>query len=110
MINKIELIDIAYYEEKCIIIDVNLNTLTIIENNVITKKENITLNKDDLKEIIKSFTLSWKNTYKSNTILDGKRTVLNIYTNLETISYTFINKYPENYNEFNKTIKKLVNL
>lgn len=111
MINKIELMESNNNFEKSLIkVDlVNKNVAQIKDDSVI---KNYILNVDSkqLEELTKKYITYWENQYTDNTIIGGIEAELIIYTNEETLKFSFKNMYPYNYNEFIKLLKEMVGI
>lgn len=107
MIQEIEIKETSINENNIMIINLETSTMIQIQNNTVIQNKKITTNIDILN-LIKKFTIHWDNEYKNNSILDGKTVTIKISTKTEIEKYTFKNKYPHNYNEFIRELKKLV--
>lgn len=111
MIEKIEIKELIFSQNEILItIDIVNNQITYIKNNIIIKDEKYYLNDKNITDLIKEYITYWDNEYIDNTIVDGIKTELNIFTNKEILTYKFINKYPHNYNIFISNLKRMVNI
>ena len=109
MINKIEITETSLFENKTITIDLANNLIITKDNDDLITQKKLNTNNDSIINLINNYTISWKNTYKNESIIDGKTTILRIYSGNNIYTYTFKNNYPYNFSEFKRALKRLVN-
>lgn len=104
MIEKIELIESSMFLKSYLIEKDKISYYF----NAELKDEVMFNGMERLEDLIRTYTLLWNSEYVNEGVLDGLIVTLNIYTEEETITYYFNNRFPSNYDYFIKEFKKVL--
>lgn len=109
MIKKIEIEETSTFGNTTTIIDTNEKIIIKKDNKEIITEKRLKTDCNQIQNLIKDYTIFWRDTYQKTSTIDGKIIKIKIYSDSNFYTYTFNNDFPYNYNEFMAKLRELTN-